>query len=747
MDLIIITTEKPSVAQEYKKVLQIDQKEKTNGYIEGYSKIIDKQVIITWAVGHLCTLSLPEKYDEALKKWSLEMLPFLPTQYKYEVLPAVAKQFNIIKKLYHSTYPDGRKFTNPLSAIYLAGDSGREGIYIQELICRVAGVNQNITRNVVWIDSYTEKEILRGIKEAKPVAAYEKKIDAAFMRAIEDYMVGINFSRALSCKYGPEFNKRIAADKWKTIAVGRVMTCVLGMVVEREREIRDFKETCFYKLEADIGEISCEWKAIEKSSYYGSPHLYNETGFKDRDKAAFLLETLKKDQTILVEKMEKKTEKKGSPLLFNLAEIQFFCSKKYKISPDETLSVIQSLYEKKLVTYPRTDARVLSTAVAEEIGNNLNGLCRLNYKLDLLKKIASNGWHKKIVNSPYVNDAKITDHYAIIPTGYIAGADSLSDMEKAIYHDIIDRFLGIFFPPAIYEKKEVTLRHSINEWFFGSVKTLQEAGYLEVIGGEEAQVKKNPLNDLKIGEVVAAQFRIKEGKTTPPKRYTSGSMVIAMENAGKMIEDEELRDQIKGSGIGTSATRAEIIKKLVAIYYLSLNNKTQILTPSVIGEAVYDICSSNLPEVLRPEMTAEWEKGLEEIEDGTVQKTEYRSKLEAYVSRTIEKIKDGVTTEYKGEAPKPKQAENIHCPLCAEGILFEGKKAFGCSRYNEGCKFTIWKEIAGKKISMSMVEKMVKGQKTPVIKGFKKKDGGSFDAALEFKDGKVNFVFSRKKQN
>lgn len=625
----IIITEKPSVAQEYRKAIKLNQTERTDGYMKGYSSVLNKEVCITWCVGHLCTLSYPEVYDETLKRWSLEALPFLPEQYKYEIIPKVKKQFNIVKKLYHD---------NSLEAIYYAGDSAREGLYIQMLVRQLAGIKPGITEKVVWIDSQTEREILRGIQEAKDLSHYKKKSDAAYMRAIEDYAVGINFSRALSCKFGAEFNKKIGnADKWKTIAVGRVMSCVLGMVVSREREIRNFKETPFYRIEADTG-YSTEWKAVETSAYFESPLLYNESGFKEKDKAELLQKTLEKDNHLEVDSVKTSAEKKNAPLLFNLAEIQSFCTNKYKLSPDETLNVIQRLYEKKLVTYPRTDARVLSSAVADEIHINLNGLVKLGYKTELVINIAKNGWHKKLKSSRYVDDSKISDHYAIIPTGIIDGVNNLPERDLKIYHDIVDRFLCVFYPPAEFKKVEVVLKHIMGEKFFGSKKTIENYGYMEVLD-EKPQKEDSSIFNATKGQVLDAAFFIKEGKTTPPKRYSSGSMILVMENAGKLIEDETLREQIKGSGIGTSATRGEILKKLVKIEYINLNKKTQILTPTNIGECIYDIILETIPMFLKPEMTASWERGLEGIENGTVTKEAYKKKLDCYVTEEISKIK------------------------------------------------------------------------------------------------------------
>lgn len=645
----VIVTEKPSVAQEYIKTLKVKGK-REDGFVRGQSEVLGKEVAVTWCVGHLCALSYPERYDEALKKWSMETLPFLPEEYLYEVIPAMKKQFGIIKKLYHS---------KDLEGIYYAGDAGREGLYIQMLVRQLAGTKAGITERVVWIDSYTEVEIIRGIREAKELAAYERQKDAAYMRAIEDYAVGINFTRALAVKFSRTFKQETESDK--AIAVGRVMTCVLAMVVERERQIRGFKPTAFFGITADIG-CNAVWKAVGGSKWYQSPLLYNETGFSNRGDAEGLISSFGETAELVVESVKESTEKKNAPLLFNLAEIQFFCSKKYRISPEETLSVIQALYEKKLVTYPRTDARVMSTAVALEAGKTLQGLHGADYRKKEISEILSGGLYKGIEKSRYVDDSKITDHYAIIPTGVTAGTGNLSGLEQKIYCDIIDRFLAVFLPAAEYRKVEVVLQHSNGERFFASEKVLVEPGYQVLLGKDEedkadgsqagmegqadaagqadSEMKKGKLPKFKEGQKVAASFAVREGETKAPKRYTSGSMVIAMENAGRMIEDEELREQIKGCGIGTSATRAATIEKLVKkCGYLDLVKKTQVLTPTKAGECIYDIVKRHIPGLVSPEMTASWEKGLAGIESGKVKVEEYREKFEAYVRREVEKIK------------------------------------------------------------------------------------------------------------
>ena len=612
----VIVTEKNSVAQEYAKVLGVSNKGK--GCIYGHSSVLG-DVTITWARGHLVTLSPMDKYDSKYKKWEIKDLPFLPKDYKYEVIADCKDQFNVIKSLYNDFKTE---------RIYYAGDSAREGLYIQMLIKQMAKVRKGVDERVVWIDSFTEEEILRGLKEAKPVGEYNLKISAAYMRAIEDFAVGINFTRALSCKYGYALNKKAQTKKWRSIAVGRVMSCVLNMVVKREAEIKNFTVTPFYKVETDFG---AEWKATEKSKFFESPLLYCENGLKERKSADVLVDVFNSDPAVTVTSKKETTEKKGAPLLFNLAELQNFCSKKYKISPDKTLEIAQSLYEKKLTTYPRTDARVLSEAVAKEIYTNLKGLTF--YKPDLLQHILETAAYKRI-GFPYVDNSKISDHYAIIPTGQTSGINELSEIERNVFGDIIDRFYSIFYPPAEYKKLEVELVHSTGEPFYFSKKVLVKPGWLEVIGGYEFE----DLPEFNEGKTYQTEFFIKEGKTTPPKRYTSGSMIIAMENAGKDIEDEDLRAQIKGCGIGTSATRAAIIDKLVKTEYINLNSKTQVLTPTFLGECIVKIVSDTCPSLLSPEMTANWEMGLEQIEKGEVTFDEYKKILETYVTKELKKM-------------------------------------------------------------------------------------------------------------
>ena len=624
--------EKPSVAQEFAKALKLKLNRK-DGYLES------EEAVVTWCVGHLVTMSYPEEYDPSLKRWSLETLPFIPEQFKYEVIPAVSKQFKIVSGLLNR--PD-------VDTIYVCTDSGREGEYIYRLVEQQAGVHGKERRRV-RIASQTEEEILRGIREAKDLGEYDNLSASAYLRAKEDYLMGINFSRLLTLKYGNSISNYLHT-KYSVISVGRVMTCVLGMVVRREREIREFVETPFYRVLSTIGEadesFEGEWKAVEGSRYFESFDLYKENGFKEREKAEELVSYLTDPSpvTCQITAIEKKKEKKNPPLLFNLAELQNECSKRFKISPDETLRIVQELYEKKLVTYPRTDARVLSTAVAKEIHKNLNGLMKYEPAVSYLQEIVSFGSHKGLAKTRYVNDKQITDHYAIIPTGQGIGAlKSVSSLPAKVYDVIVKRFLSIFYPAAVYQKVSITTKVK-EESFFSNFKVLAEAGYLKVANEENQSQEKSAdqkmferVNALKRGMMLpVSAFEIKEGKTSPPKRYNSGSLILAMENAGQLIEDEDLRAQIKGSGIGTSATRGEILKKLFHIKYLSLNKKTQIVTPSMLGEMIYDVVEHSIRSLLNPELTASWEKGLTYVADGDITPEEYMQKLDHFiVSRTM----------------------------------------------------------------------------------------------------------------
>ncbi|MDD6334441.1 MAG: DNA topoisomerase [Clostridia bacterium] len=641
----VYIAEKPSVAQEFAKALHVNFTRK-DGYLEGGDHIV------TWCVGHLVTMSYPDAYDPNLKKWSFDTLPFIPKEFKYEVIPAVAKQFDIVK---------GILTRDDVEYIYVCTDSGREGEYIYRLVRQEAGVKDKKEKRV-WIDSQTEEEILKGIHTAKDLSEYDNLSDAAYLRAKEDYLMGINFSRVLTLKYGRNISNYLHVDK-TVISVGRVMTCVLGMVVRREREIRSFVKTPFYRVlgQASVEDrtFDAEWRVSDKSRYAGTPYLYKENGFKEREKAEELVSFLSEPLPAqgVVDSIEKKKETKNAPLLFNLAEIQNECSKLFKISPDETLNIIQELYEKKLVTYPRTDARVLSTAVSKEIHKNISGLRNYLPVKEIAENILTNNMQKGIEKTRYCNDKAITDHYAIIPTGQgLNNLKSLSVTASRTYEIIVRRFLSIFYPPAVYQKVSITSDVK-SEKLYASFKVLVDEGYLKVAKNsfakqkEETKAKEDGKEDSKddnkcdagLFEVLKKYrkgstitfngFNIKEGETSPPKRYNSGSIILAMENAGQLIEDEELRAQIKGSGIGTSATRAEILKKLNTIKYIDINSRTQIITPTLLGEIIYDVVDNSIRHLLNPELTASWEKGLTGVAQGNITSDEYMEKLDGFVSR------------------------------------------------------------------------------------------------------------------
>ena len=645
----LIITEKPSVAMEFAKALKINTNRK-NGYLES------EEWIITWCVGHLVTMSYPEVYDEKLKFWRLDTLPFIPKEWKYEIIPAVQNQFNIVKQLLQR---------EDVEEIYNAGDSGREGEYIQRLVFMMAKPNPKAKMKRVWIDSQTEEEILRGIREAKDLSEYDSLSDSAYLRAKEDYLIGINFSRLLSIIFRKKIQSQTNEEK-VSISVGRVMTCVLGMVVSREREIRNFVKTKYYKIIGEFGNeqgtFTAEWKVNEKSKMFNSPLLYNESGFKKEEEAKKFIQTLINKKAIITE-LKKAKQKENAPLLFNLAEIQNECTKRFKIKPDETLEVIQNLYEKKLVTYPRTDARVLSTAVAKEITKNLNGLAK-GYKDEevqkFLQKMITEKYSTDLTKTKYVNDSKITDHYAIIPTGQgFENYEKLPELHKRVYNVIVKRFIAIFYPPAEYNKISVTVNID-KETFNANGKVCTNLGYLEVLKNkkteakstEKAQTVENEdrnnnetennleiLKNLKKGqEIQIENFDIKDAETSPPSRYNSGSIILAMENAGKLIEDEELREQIKGAGIGTSATRAEIIKKLERIKYIEINSKTQIITPTQKGEAIYDVVNYSMSDMLNPKLTASWEKGLDMVAKKEIEPNEFMTKLETYINSKFNKL-------------------------------------------------------------------------------------------------------------
>lgn len=678
----IYIAEKPSVAREFAKALGVKGADSAGGK-DGFIETADS--IVTWCVGHLVTMSYPDAYDENLKRWSMSTIPFVPNEYKYEIIGAASRQFNVVKKLLNR---------DDIGCIYVCTDSGREGEYIYRLVDMMANVSPDTPKKRVWIDSQTEEEILRGIKEAKELSAYDNLSDSAFLRAQEDYLMGINFSRALTLKYSQTVKNYLKADKC-VIAVGRVMTCVLGMIVKREREIREFVPTPFYRVLARLDGFEAEWRATEKSEYFESPLLYKENGFKKKEDAQALigkLSELKNESDgydLKVAKIEKKTEKKQPPMLYNLAELQNDCSRLFKISPTDTLNIVQELYEKKLVTYPRTDARVLSTAVSKEIYKNISGLKKYPALAAFADNIIAQGGYKGIAKSKYVNDKQITDHYAIIPTGQGFGAlNSVSDTAKKVYDIVARRFLSIFYPAAEYEKIALVLTKENGdklESFFANFKRLDKPGYLVIAnpklvaaqmgtdnktsskdsasnesdnGSEDkssgdqdenklSQEMLNKLKTLKKGDTLsAAELFIKEGETSAPKRYSSGTLILAMENAGQLIEDEELRSQIKGSGIGTSATRDSIITKLVTNKYIQLNKKTQIVTPTFLGEIIYDVVYYSINSLLRAEMTASWEKGLTGVAEGSISKDEYTKKMNSFVINNTELVKK-LDNQYK----------------------------------------------------------------------------------------------------
>lgn len=664
--------EKPSVAREFAKALKISGGSK-DGYIESADSVV------TWCVGHLVTMSYPEEYDEALKKWTLEPLPFLPETFKYQVIDGVSKQFNIVKGLLNR---------EDVGCIYVCTDSGREGEYIYRLVDQLAQVPDTKAKKRVWIDSQTEEEILRGIKEAKDLHEYDNLSASAYLRAKEDYLMGINFSRLLTLKYSYTIKNYLGKDRC-VVSVGRVMTCVLGMIVKREREIRQFVKTPFYRVIGNValadGTFEAEWKAVEDTRYFNSPLLYKENGFKEEKDAKNLIDELSEDYASLtevnndasvtgksavgigvsqegkplglIEKVEKKKENKNAPLLYNLAELQNDCARLFKISPDQTLQIAQELYEKKMVTYPRTDARVLSTAVSKEIYKNISGLKNIPSMKAYAEHILESGSYKGIAKTRYVNDKQITDHYAIIPTGQGLNAfGSLHDTAKKVYEIIVRRFLSIFYPPAVYQKLALTIDRN-GEKLFANFKVLVEEGYLPITVNsfgkqkdEEEKYSKEMVEmamNLKKGmQLPIDSFEIKEGETSPPKRYSSGTLILAMENAGQLIEDEELRAQIKGSGIGTSATRAEIIKKLVNNKYLDLNKKTQIITPTLMGEMIHDVVAFSIKSLLNPELTASWEKGLSYVAEGSITEEEYMKKLEDFIQKRTDVVK-GLNNQYQ----------------------------------------------------------------------------------------------------
>lgn len=633
----LFITEKPSVAREFAAALNINAKNR-DGYMEG------GKAVITWCVGHLVTMSYPDQYDPALKKWDLETIPFIPDTFKYETIPGVQKQFDIVSSLLNR---------EDIDTIYVCTDSGREGEYIYRLVDQQANVSKDKKKKRVWIDSQTKEEVIRGVKEAKDLSEYDNLAAAAYLRAKEDYLMGINFSRVLTLKYGWTLGNYLNQKRSLVVAVGRVMTCVLGMIVKREREIRTFVPTPFYRILGHFDcqgfEVEAEWKAVKGSKYFESKKLYKDNGFLDKKDAQEFIKYLEdgsNNETIVVSS-SKRQEKKNPPLLYNLAELQNECSKRFKLSPDETLKVVQDLYEKKLVTYPRTDARVLSSAVAKEIYKNIGGLNNYTPLAGFANEIMQGKKYQGIIKSKYVDDKKITDHYAIIPTGQAVGSLSrISEMGQKVYDVIARRFLSIFMPPAVYLKIKLETQTK-GEAFFANFKMLKDPGYLKVtgMGGQkkEAQLTEEQIqaiSSLKKGMPLPVKdYTIKDGTTSAPKRYNSGSLILAMENAGQLIEDEDLREQIKGSGIGTSATRAEIVKKLVSNKYIALNKKTQIVTPTLTGEMIVNVVSASIGSLLNPTLTASWEKGLTYVAEGSVTEEEYMQKLDKFVTQKTNIVK------------------------------------------------------------------------------------------------------------
>ncbi len=743
----LIITEKPSVGRDFARVLGVPG--------GGRNCIENDSYVITWCVGHLVEMLYPEAYDEKYGKWRLEDLPFLPEKYKYGVIKDRRDQYDFVIGCLHR---------DDIDTVYWAGDSGREGQTIEENIRMFGGVRPGMQELRVWIDSQTDDEIRRGIAEAKPMSDYARLGNSGIMRAIEDYSLGMNFSRALSVKYGNLVNNAAATNKYTAIAVGRVMTCVLGMVVRREREIRNFVETPFFRIVGSFSDakISAEWRAVKGTKYFESPLLYKENGFKKQEDAQALIDSLQGKEAV-IENLESGKSQKKAPLLFNLAELQTVCSKRFKISPAQTLDIAQELYEKKLTTYPRTDARVLTTAVAKEITKNLNGIAKVEEVGEFAGNILKNGMYKGIDKTMYTDDSKVTDHYAIIPTGVTGALNSLTPLAKDVYMLIARRFLSIFYPPAQYNTAKMQIDVD-GEKFFASAKVLVDPGYMKVAGlpqekgnsGSEGAEGSEDEEDVGIskeeflkfvanakkGDVISVNgYEIKEGKTSPPKRYTSGTLVAAMENAGNLIEDEELRQQIRKNGIGTAATRAEIIEKLVRIHYLN-QSKSQIITPGNLGEMVYEVVNMHIPSLLNPEMSASWERGLEGIYSGTVDFGEYRQKLENYIRREIQKM---IGTDYTGtiaanisqfagkdaKGPAGRKPIGVKCPVCG-GEITTTSFGYGCSNYFNDqikCGFSIG-EIAGKRITEEEAKQLITEGKTGVIEGFTSKNKKKFKAVL-----------------
>lgn len=749
MNKALFVTEKPSVAMDYVNLLKLKGIKK-DGYIE-----CDK-AIFTWCVGHMVTMSYPDAYDPNLKFWTLKDLPFLPNEYKYEIIPPVKKQFDTVSNLL---------LREDVDTIYVCTDSGREGEYIYRLVDQLVGVKDKIKKRV-WIDSQTEEEIKRGIKEAKDLSHYDSLAASAYLRAKEDYLQGINFSRLLTLIYGKSLSK-ILSEERVVVAVGRVMSCVLAMIVDREREINKFNKTTFFKPQCEFKTSSTnfvgEWRVQENSKFYNSSKLYNDNGFLRKEDAEEIIRYVEENKNnIEILNITKSKEKKNPPLLFNLAELQNECSKKFKISPDETLEVVQSLYEKKMVTYPRTDARVLSNAVGKEIEKNLVKLKKITEKEDIFQhvnEILSSKSYKNIIKSKYVDDSKITDHYAIIPTGEgVDGFNKLKSIEKSVFEIILRRFLAIFYPAAEYSK--ISIEISIGcENFYANEKVCTKRGYLDVINKieekeDEEDSGKNNLSEIKkTSEISAEKFIIKEGETTPPKYYTSGSIILAMENAGKLIEDDELREHIKGTGIGTSATRAEILKKLERIEYIKTNKKTQVLHPTIKGELIYETIKNSIPSLLNPKLTASWEKGLKMVTDMEIDSSDFMEKLEGYIQENVKKVLvNNNVIDFSESINKLSSSPNSSicidklddilglCPICNSGQIVKNPKGYGCNNWKNGCKFFVG-EICGVKISPQQIRNLMNNGRTDLIQGFVSKKGNKFNAILKIQEGNIILEF------
>lgn len=730
----LLIAEKPSVAREFARVLGV------NTIHDGYME--NGEWIVTYCIGHLVSLAQPEAYDPDLKKWRMETLPIMPGTYRYEVLAKTAAQYKVVATQLSRTDVD---------VVYNAGDSAREGEYIQRLVYAQAGNRHPVKR--VWINSQTDDEIRRGIAEAQPSASYDHLADAAYERAISDWLVGMNLSRVLTLKHGRAFNRQIASERNTPIAVGRVMTCVLGMVVNREREIKGFTETKYYKIDANVGGVAAHWKAVDGSKYYASEALHNGAGFIDAGDAHRFVDELRAAPWLKIVEINKKTEKKAAPALFNLTELQAECAKRYKYGPDKTLQIAQTLYEKKMTTYPRTDARVLSRAVASEIDKYLDGLAGLAEWANAVVEIRSNGWHKALeTNKRYVDDSKITDHYAIIPTGeHVKGVSELSQAERLVYTMIVRRFLAVFFPPAEYAATTVTLQHCSGEQFNISEKVLVTPGYQKITPqarkseAEQAQpTGPSPIGTWKKGDSITAEYVVVDAATKPPVRYTTGTIVLAMEGAGKLIEDQELREQIKGSGIGTTATRAETVAKLLRLGYLSVEEKSQVLMPTASGDAIYDICRRAFPQLLSPAMTASWEKGLTQIEHGEITAARYRETLEQYIRKAVERIRDG-QPESTATQSRPRsgahsgKAQRVgFCPRCGRPV-YAWTKSYSCAgTLQNQCSFTLWKDpsiLAKSNIELTpeMAETLLEG-KHITIGGLISKTGHTYRATFKLDD-------------